>query len=116
MIATLLYACLTAENTAPTQSSITPIEPQTETPSQDGSFRIQPTDLPTSTARNTALIVIDTLRDDALRAADTPNIDSLARQGHRVEHALVRMCCGRRLVLRLSGLTALVGAVVTDGA
>lgn len=38
-------------------------------------------------ARNTALIVIDTLRADALEKADTPNIDSLAVGGTRVEMA-----------------------------
>lgn len=38
-------------------------------------------------ARTTALIVIDTLRDDALWKAHTPNIDALSINGTRVKHA-----------------------------
>ncbi len=41
----------------------------------------------TSPARNALLIVMDTTRDDAVRAASTPHLDALAAAGARVERS-----------------------------
>jgi membrane-anchored protein YejM (alkaline phosphatase superfamily) len=46
-----------------------------------------PRPLRSEPARHLVIIVIDTLRADALRAADTPHIDDLAAQGQRVPRA-----------------------------
>ncbi|MGC6507074.1 MAG: sulfatase-like hydrolase/transferase [Myxococcota bacterium] len=87
MILFAYFACLT------TQSSTDNTEASAEEEIVFGSAGtssesvIKPTVTTQKPARTTALIVIDTLRDDSLRKADTPNIDALANQGHRVEHA-----------------------------
>ena len=49
---------------------------------EDGTSQVVP-----SASPNLVVILIDTLRSDALAAADTPNIDHLIHQGAMAEHA-----------------------------
>ena len=87
MILSLLLACQSAAPPVEEQATSSPQNTPIVANNEISEAAIKPTSAPQNTARTTALIVIDTLRDDALRKADTPHIDRIAEQGHRVAHA-----------------------------
>ena len=82
----LLIACQTPSSPQHETESTPPIQSVAKKIDASNSV-VSEMSAPQSPARTTALIVIDTLRDDALRKVETPNIDRLTEQGHRVEHA-----------------------------
>lgn len=59
----------------------------TETPAPPASPPPPAAPPPTGTAKHALLVVVDTLRADALARANTPNIDALAARGDQVERA-----------------------------
>jgi len=70
-------------------SETTPGDPSPNVPPSNAASNGPATWPPRDTlpARNAVLIVLDTTRDDAVRAAATPNLDALASAGARVDRA-----------------------------